>query len=99
MSEATGIPLADKIEEHGEQLPYGIAWELLSKPTLELSDNDLLKVANDLRAKRIKFLQGQADRPGSTARIAKAKPTAEEKAMRTAHLKQSLDLGNLKLDI
>lgn len=99
MTEPAGIPLADKIAEHGEQLPYGIAWELLSKPTLNLTDNDLLKVANDLRAKRIKFLQGQADRPGATARIAKPKPTEEEKQMRTAHIKQSLDLGNLKLDI
>lgn len=94
-----GIPQADKIEEKGELLPYGIAFELLSRPTLELSDMDMLKIANDLRAKRIRFLQGQADRPGATRRITKPKPTEEEKKARTEHLKNSLDLGNMSLDI
>jgi hypothetical protein len=93
------IPLTDKLAEQGDQMPYGIAFELLSKPTLELTDDDLIKIANDLRAKRIKFLQGVADRPGSTARIAKPKPTDEEKKARTEHIKQSLNLGNLKLDL
>lgn len=93
----SGVPLADQIEEHGELLPYGIAFELLSKPTLELSDHDMLRIANDLRAKRIRFLQGQADRPGGTRRVTKAKPTPEEKAARTAHLKNTLDLGDLEI--
>lgn len=89
------VPLADQIEEQGKLADFGIAFELLSKPTLELSDFDLLKIANDLRAKRIKFLQGQADRPGSTRAVAKPKPTAEEKAARTEHLKTQLKLGGL----
>lgn len=93
------IPQADKIAEHGEQLDYGIAFSLLSKPTLELTDHDLLLIANDLRAKRIKFLQGVADRPGGTARITKPKPTPEEKAARTEHLKQQLKSGLGGLEI
>ena len=84
------VPQADKLAEEGEQMPYGISFELLSKPTLELSDHELLLIANDLRAKRMRFLQGQADRPGGTARIAKPKPTPEEKAARTEFLKQQL---------
>lgn len=92
-----GIPLADQIAEQGEQMDYGIAFSLLSKPTLELDDNQLLLIANDLRAKRIKFLQGVVDRPGSTRRITKAKPTPEEKAARTEHLRNQLSLGDLEI--
>jgi hypothetical protein len=93
------VPLADKIAEKGEQMDYGIAFSLLSKPTLELTDHDLLLIANDLRAKRVKFLQGIADRPGSTRRVTKAKPTEEEKAARTEHLKQQLASGLGGLEI
>lgn len=91
------IPQADKLAEQGELMPFGIAFELLSKPTLELSDHELLLIANDLRAKRIKFLQGQADRPGSTARVTKPKPTEEEKAARTEFVKNQLKLGDLEI--
>lgn len=91
------VPQSDQLTDQGQMMDFGIAFELLSKPTLEMSDDDLLKVAQDLRAKRIKFLQGQADRPGATARISKPKPTAEEKAARTEHLKQQLNLGNLEI--
>ena len=94
-----GIPLTDQLEEQGEQMPYGIAFELLSKPTLEFSDHQLLLVANDLRAKRVKFLNGQADRPGATARKRLPKPTPEEKAARTEHLKQQLKSGLGGLEI
>lgn len=94
---SNGIPLADQLSEQGQQLDYGIAFELLSKPTLELDDHKRLLIANDLRAKRIKFLQGQADRPGSTARVTKPKPTPEEKAARTAHISEQLKLGDLEI--
>ena len=90
------IPLTDQLAEQGEQLPYGTAFELLSKPTLDITDTQLILIANDLRAKRVKFLQGVADRPGATARVAKPKPTDEEKQARTEHLKTQLKLGELK---
>ena len=58
----TGVPLADQLSEAGEPLPPLDSFALLSKPTLELTDTDLLLIANDLRAKRRKFLQGIADK-------------------------------------
>jgi hypothetical protein len=94
-----GIPLADKLEEQGEQMPFGIAFELLSKPTLEFTDHELLLVANDLRAKRVKFLSGVADRPGATKRVTKPKPTDEEKAARTEHLRNQLKSSISGLEI
>lgn len=90
------IPQADKLEDKGELMDYGIAFSLLSKPTLDLSDHELLLVANDLRAKRVKFLNGVKDNPAKK-RLAKPKPTPEEKAARTEHLKTQLKLGGLKL--
>jgi hypothetical protein len=90
------IPGIDKIEEQGELMPYGIAWELLSKPTLELTDEQLLLIANDLRAKRKRFLQGQADTAGSKKSIKAPAATAEEKKARTEHLKTQLKLDGLQ---
>ena len=59
------------------------------------SDDDLLRIANDLRAKRRKFLQGIADKPGVTGRK-KAEPVSPEaKAATTQHLLGELD--SLKL--
>jgi len=85
------IPHADQLAEAGELIPPKDSFELLSKPTLELSDTDLLLIANDLRAKRRKFLQGIADKPGTTGRK-KAEPiTAEAKAATTQHLLGELD--------
>lgn len=81
------IPQADALTDQGEQMDYGIAYSLLSKPTLEINDSELLLIAQDLRAKRVKFLAGVADRPGKTAVPKKAKPTEEEKGARTGHLK------------
>lgn len=89
------IPQADALTDQGEMLDYGIAYSLLSKPTLDLSDDDLLAIAQDLRAKRVKFLAGQADRPGKTAIAKKPKLTEEEKAAKTGHLKNML--GNARL--
>ena len=91
------IPNADKLADAGELLPPKDSFELLSKPTLELTDTDLLLIANDLRAKRRKFLQGIADKPGATGRK-KAEPiTAEAKAATTQHILGELD--NLKLSL
>jgi hypothetical protein len=95
----TGVPLADKIAEQGEPIDAVDSFELLSKPTLKLTDFDLLKIANDLRAKRVRFLKGVADRPGRTALPKKEKPevTEESKTAITSHLLGELD--NLKLDL
>lgn len=87
----TGIPLADQLAEQGEAIPPTDSFTLLSKPTLELTDQDLLLIANDLRAKRRKFLQGVADKPGNTGRK-KAEPITEEaKQATTQHLLGELD--------
>ena len=87
----SNIPLADQLAEAGELLPPRDSFELLSKPTQELTDQDLLLIANDLRAKRRKFLTGIADKPGITGRK-KAEPVTDEaKAATTAHLMGELD--------
>jgi hypothetical protein len=91
-----GLPLVDQLSEAGEQLPPRDSFDLLSKPTLELSNTELLLIANDLRAKRRKFLQGVADKPASARK--KAEPiTAEAKEATTQHLLGELD--SLKLDL
>jgi hypothetical protein len=85
------IPVASELAEAGALLPPTDSFALLSKPTLELTDTDLLLIANDLRAKRRKFLQGVADKPGNTGRK-KAEPiTDEAKAATTQHLLGELD--------
>lgn len=92
----SNIPLADQLAEAGELLPPKDSFDLLSKPTQELSDTDLLLIANDLRAKRRKFLQGIADKPGTIGNRKKAEPvTDEQKAATTAHLLGELDAMQL----
>jgi hypothetical protein len=91
------LPLVEQLSEAGELLPPKDSFELLSKPTLDLSDEELLLIANDLRAKRRKFLQGIADKPAVTRK--KADPiTAEQKAATTAHLLGELDGLTLTLE-
>lgn len=67
------------------------AYALLSKPTLELTDQDIKDICTDLRKRRERFLAGQKDNPPK----AKAEPpkTPEEKAA----LSESIlgDVGNL----
>lgn len=92
------VPLADQLTDQGEQIDYGVAYALLSKPTLELTDDDLLAIAQDLRAKRVKFLAGQADRPGKTAAPKKPKLTEEEKQAKTGHLKNMIGSARLVFD-
>jgi len=90
--------LVDQLSDAGELIPPKDSFELLSKPTQELSDTDLLLIANDLRAKRRKFLQGIADKPGTVGNRKKAEPITEEaKQATTQHLLGELD--SLKLDL
>lgn len=53
------------------------AFDLLSKPTLDLTDKDIDDICKDLRARRERFLAGQKDNPPKKAAPPK---TAEEKA-------------------
>jgi hypothetical protein len=88
----SNIPLADQLAEAGELIPPRDSFELLSKPIGDLTDDDLLRIANDLRAKRRKFLQGIADKPGTVGNRKKAEPvTDEQKKATTAHLLGELD--------
>lgn len=58
--------------------PARDAYALLSKPTLDLTDQDVEDICIDLRKRRERFLAGQKDNPPK----AKAEPpkTPEEKA-------------------
>lgn len=83
-----GVPLADQLKDAGELIPPTDSFALLSKPTQELTDMDLLLIANDLRAKRVRFLRGIADKPTR----AKAEPVSPEaKKATTEHLLNELD--------
>jgi hypothetical protein len=68
------------------------AFDLLSKPTLDLTDKDIEDICKDLRAKRERFLAGQKDNPPKP-KAAEPPKTAEEKAA----LGDSIlgDVGNL----
>lgn len=66
------------------------AYALLSKPTLDLSDDEVKAICKDLRARRERFLAGQKD----AAPKPKAEPkTAEEKAALTQSI--ATDIENL----
>lgn len=69
------------------------AFELLSKPTLELSDADVEAICLDLRQKRERFLQGVADKPKRAAAKPAVEKSPEAKAARTENLLN--DIGNL----
>lgn len=71
-----------------EQLPQTRnAHELLSKPTLELSDADVEAIVSDLRQRRERYLQGVQDKPQKKP---KAAATPEEIAARTQSLLEDL---------
>lgn len=55
------------------------AYDLLSKPTLELTDDEIKAICVDLRARRERFLAGQKDNPPKPKKAEPPK-TAEEKA-------------------
>lgn len=92
------LPDPSTLSEEGELLPPQDSFTLLSTPVLDLSETDLVLIAEDLRAKRVAFLKGVADRPGRTALARAPKPTPEEKKARTEHLKTQLKLGGLKFE-
>ena len=66
------------------------AYTLLSKPTLELTDQDIEDICKDLRARRERYLAGQKDNPPKKAAPPKS---AEEKAALTDSIIG--DVGNL----
>lgn len=68
------------------------AYELLSKPTLELTDADVTDICTELRKKRERFLAGVKDNPPKVSKAAPPK-TPEEKAALTDNLLG--DIGNL----
>jgi hypothetical protein len=74
------------------------AYELLSKPTLELTDAEVDIIIADLRRRRTQFLStGKPDKPKAEAK-AKAEPLSKEaKAANTAALLAPLTMP--KLDI
>jgi hypothetical protein len=78
-----------------QPLPPGDAYALLSKPTAALSEDEIKLICQDLRHRRIKFLEGKADKPERRA-AAKPKATPEEKAAATEQLRIGL-LGSLEI--
>lgn len=69
------------------------AFELLSKPTLQLSEEDIVAICADLRKRRERFLQGIADKPARKPPADNLDRSPEAKAARTASLEN--ELGNL----
>lgn len=69
------------------------AFELLSKPTLQLTADDITGICKDLRQRRERFLQGIADKPARKPAAASVDKSPEAKAARTASLE--LDLDNI----
>jgi hypothetical protein len=55
------------------------AYDLLSKPTLELNEEEIKLICADLRKRRERFLAGQKDNPPKPKKAEPPK-TAEEKA-------------------
>jgi hypothetical protein len=68
------------------------AYSLLSKPTLELTDAEVLIVVEDLRKRREAYIKtGKPDKP-KAARVASKKLDKDEKARNTALLLAQLKL-------
>lgn len=69
------------------------AYALLSKPTLDLSDDQVELIVADLRRRRELYIKtGKPDRPAKPKAAPKAKATADDKKANTAALLASLDL-------
>lgn len=85
---ATNLPL-DSTPAHAD------AYELLSRPTLDYTDEEVAKVVADLRRRRTAFLtQGKADRPKAAKKEA-VKLSADDKARNTQVLLASLVIPGL----
>lgn len=68
----------------------GSAYELLTKPTLNLTDDEVSLVIADLRRRREAYVSaGKRDEPHKPS---KTKPTAESKASLTAAIAANLDI-------
>lgn len=89
---------ADPTPPEASNPEIGTAYELLSKPTLTLTDEESLAIVRNLREKRAAFLKGKADNPRKAKTAAKkGKTTAAEKAANTQALMSKLSLGGVKL--
>lgn len=64
------------------------AYELLSKPTLTLTEDEITAIVADLRTRRERFLQGIADKP---VRKAKEEQTPEQRQANVESLISNLD--------
>lgn len=71
------------------------AYALLSKPTLDLTDDEVEAIIADLRRRRELYIKtGKPDKPAKPKAVtSKAKATADEKARNTAALLASLKLS------
>jgi len=79
--------------EHPEDEQTLSAYDLLSTPTLDLSDKQVEAIVVDLQKRRKLYIQtGKVDKAPKPKAEPKAKATAEDKARNTALL-----LGQLKL--
>lgn len=72
--------------------PTGDAYALLSKPTLDLTDAEIEAICKDLRARRERFLLGQADKPPKQSKP-KVEMTPEAKQQAAAEVLS--DIGKL----
>jgi len=72
----------------------GDAYALLSKPTLELSQEEIEAICKDLRARRERFLAGQKDNPPKQPKE-KVEVTDEVKQQNAATLLDELGKGLL----
>jgi len=71
------------------------AYELLSKPTLELSDAEVALVVEDLRRRRKAYVQtGKVDKP-KKEKVAAVKLDADEKKRNTQLLLAQLNMPSL----
>lgn len=69
------------------------AYELLSRPVLELTDAEVETVLADLRRKRHLFLtKGEADNPKKASKASAAKLSADDKKANTLSLLAQLNL-------
>jgi len=68
----------------------GSAYELLTRPTLDLTDDEVSLIISDLRRRREAYVStGKRDEPHKQPR---EKPTAESKAALTASIAAGLDI-------
>jgi tartrate dehydratase beta subunit/fumarate hydratase class I family protein len=72
--------------------PTEDAYSLLTRPTLEITDEQLEIIVANLRARRAAYMAGTADRPDKPKAASAAPKTAAEKDALTKALLGELDL-------